>query len=167
MTIETKRLCLMPLKAEQLVQWADDMDGLARSVVAEFCNKPDDQLVHALQKRAKAICDAPENWLWHTIWLILHKEDRKVVGHLGFMGEPDDDGVIEFVFALGTAFERRGYMTEAVRALCRWAKLKPNVYRIKATVDSKNIKAQRVLHNGGFIQDDSSEDDVWVFEARS
>ena len=161
--IETKRLCLIPLKAEQLVQWADDMDGLARNVVAEFCNKPDDQLLYALRKRAKEIGDAPENWLWHTLWLILRKEDRKVVGRLGFMGEPDDDGVLEFIFALEKAFERRGYMTEAVRALCRWAKLKSNVYRIAARVDSKNIKAQRVLHNGGFIQDDSGDEDFWFF----
>ena len=167
MAIETKRLVLIPLTESQMRGWLEDADALARSLSCAFCSTMSAQEAASVQKRLAGMAGDPENSIWHTIWLILRKEDRNVVGTLGFCGAPDEDGVVEIVFALEKGFEKKGFMTEAVRALCRWAKLQPDVYRIVARAELGNTKAQRVLINGGFLKDDPEDSEPWYLEAKS
>ena len=50
----------------------------------------------------------------------------------------------------GKAFEKQGYMTETVRALCAWAKQQPGVRHITAETEPDNRASHRVLQRAGF-----------------
>ena len=52
----------------------------------------------------------------------IRKSDNVVVGSADFKNVPDEKGQVEIGYGLGKAFEHEGYMTEAVRAMCSWAK---------------------------------------------
>ena len=166
MNIETKRLVLIPLTEKQMRSWLADADAFAMTLSCAFCSTLSECKVASIQNKIDRMSSDPENALWHSVWLVLRKEDRNVVGNLGFCGAPDEEGRIEIVFELEKGFEKKGFMTEAVRALCRWAKLQPDVYRIMAHVQADNLKAQRVLINGGFILDEPDELGQWYFEAK-
>ena len=44
---------------------------------------------------------------------------------------------------------RKGYMTEAARAIIQWAFQQPTIFRVYATTDLENIPSQRVLEKAG------------------
>ena len=70
--------------------------------------------------------------LWHTLWLIIKKEDRVIVGTIDFKGEPNAKGEAEIGYGLGKLHEHNGYMTEAVQAFCKWGREKMGIKYIIA-----------------------------------
>lgn len=58
--------------------------------------------------------DAPEEWFSH---LIIHKEDNKLIGFCGYKGKPDESGAVEIGYSISPAYRRKGYATEAAKAL--------------------------------------------------
>ncbi|WP_353888228.1 GNAT family N-acetyltransferase [uncultured Alistipes sp.] len=71
-------------------------------------------------------------------------------GSACFKGTADANGKVEIGYGLEKAFEKQGYMTEAVRALCAWAQQQPGVRQITAETDPDNRASQRVLQKAGF-----------------
>ena len=54
-------------------------------------------------------------------------------------------------YGLGGAHERRGYMTEAVDALCDWALQRKDVESVLAETERKNRPSQNVLRRCRFV----------------
>nr|WP_281548553.1 GNAT family N-acetyltransferase [Alistipes onderdonkii] len=92
----------------------------------------------------------PVNHLFHTFWFLILRDGGAVAGSACFKGAADADGRVEIGYGLEKAFEKQGYMTEAVRALCAWAKQQPGVRQITAETDPDNRASQRVLQRAGF-----------------
>ena len=63
----------------------------------------------------------PKNYLYHSFWFLIRNTDRAIVGAADFKGPPDNQGQVEIGYGLGPEFEKQGFMTEAVTALCQWA----------------------------------------------
>ena len=62
---------------------------------------------------------------------------------------------------LNRFYWRRGYMTEAVRAMCAWAHDQPKVRCILAETETDNIKSQNVLCRCGFKERSRGETLWW------
>lgn len=77
----------------------------------------------------------PAHYMWYTFWFLIRKSDRTVVGSASFKDIPDEKGEVEIGYGLGKAFEHNGYMTEAVKALCRWALGQNGVQHVTAETD--------------------------------
>ena len=92
----------------------------------------------------------PVNHLFHTFWFLILRDGGVVAGSACFKGAADADGRVEIGYGLEKAFEKQGYMTEAVRALCAWAKQQPGVRQLTAETDPDNRASQRVLQRAGF-----------------
>lgn len=67
----------------------------------------------------------------------------------GFMGPPTN-GEIEIGYSVLTQFQGRGYATEMVNGLVRWALKHPSVMRIAAETEWANPASVRVLTKSGF-----------------
>src|SRR6185437_5423785 len=61
------------------------------------------------------------------IWVMIERESGSVVGDIGFIGPPTDGGSIEIGYSVTPARRRRGYATEAARAILDWALRQPEV----------------------------------------
>ena len=152
MTIETERLLLCLLNARQLHLWFSDLPALEREWDCHYDGEPVEGVFREIvQQQWKITSRDPRNALFHSFWILLRKADRTVVGIIDFKAPPNARGEIEIGYGLGGAYERRGYMTEAVNALCNWALQREDVESILAETEQQNRPSQRVLQRCQFI----------------
>lgn len=77
---------------------------------------------------------------------------RRVIGSVGFHGPPNEDGAVEIGYHVEPGFRRRGFATEAVRALLAWAAEEQGVSRFRASVAPSNERSLAVVARLGFQQ---------------
>lgn len=152
MTIETERLLLCPLNARQMGLWITDLPALEREWDCRYDAEPVEGVFRdILQQQWEITARDERNYLFHSFWLLLRKTDRIVVGALDFKAPPNTQKEVEIGYGLGGAHERRGYMTEAVNALCDWALRRTDVESILAETERNNRLSQGVLQRCHFV----------------
>lgn len=92
----------------------------------------------------------PERWIWYILWLIREKDSGMMVGSLCFKGL-DENGVTEIGYGIEEEYQGKGYATEAVSAVVRWAAAQPGVNVIEAEAEADNAPSLRVLEKAGFV----------------
>ena len=93
----------------------------------------------------------PENYIWYTLWFMELKDlENEIIGTLSFKGI-DDKGIVEIGYGINEGYENKGYMTEAVTAMAKWASLQPNVNKIESEAEESNIASIRVLEKSNFV----------------
>lgn len=92
---------------------------------------------------------ASEPWL---VRAIVRKEDNKMVGHIGFHGPPDEDGIAEIGYTIEAEHRRRGYALEAIEALLDWARQTHGGTRFRASVGPWNEPSLALVRKLGFVQ---------------
>ena len=162
MKIETKRLELIPLTWDQLKLWCYDIKSLEKELNCIYKAEPMEGIFFEIVKGQYEITkNDPQNYLYHTFFFIVRKEDRVVVGSADFKDVPNDKGEIEIGYGLGKEFEHNGYMTEAAEALCKWGLRQDKVTNIIAETEADNIKSHKVLERLGFKKYKSDETLWW------
>lgn len=96
--------------------------------------------------------EADPTLLGWGIWVIVHHADRRVIGDIGFKGKPDGQGSVEIGYSVVSAYQSRGYATEAARALVAWALGQPDVRSVRAECEETNLASVRVLERAGLTQ---------------
>lgn len=106
-----------------------------------------------------------ENWLWQVRlddirrdpraadWIaraVIAEPEGVVVGHGGFHGPPDDDGVVEVGYTVAPEYRRRGYATAILAELLRRADADPQVTAVRASIRPDNIGSRKVVAVFGF-----------------
>lgn len=151
--IQTSRLHIQPLTYPQLVKYirAD------HSLEAELQLKPtmltlSPELKEAMEQSILPnVADTSKNYLFHTLWTIISKADRQMVGDLCFTGAPNEAGEIEIGYGTHEAFRGQGIMTEAVKAMISWASQQPGICAVIAATNKDNPPSQAVLKKNGFL----------------
>lgn len=152
--IETESLILRPLTYEQLLKYSNldnsleeelNLEKSQRSITPELREALDYGII-------PNVADEKQNYLFSTLWTLILKENNKMVGDVCFKGEPNIDGEVEISYGTHFEFRRKGYMTEAVGGMLKWAKMQSNVLKILATTEKNNISSQRILRNNNFSQ---------------
>ena len=93
---------------------------------------------------------APTSSPWTHGFILVERATGAGVGSCGFKGPPDADGVVEIAYGLEPAYWGRGYASEAVRVLSRYA-LGAGVARcVRAHTRPDNAASTRVLDACGF-----------------
>jgi len=80
-------------------------------------------------------------------WLIVH--DDEVVG-LCSITRPPQGGVVEIGYGVAPSRQGRGYASDAVMAIVRWARRDPKVAALVAETSVLNPASQQVLLHAGF-----------------
>lgn len=149
--METPRLILHPLTAEELSLWVYDLPTLEKKLDVLYRATPMEGIFAQIVAGQIAPTQSdPDGFLWHTFWLLIRRDDRVVVGAADFKDRPDTGGEVEIGYGLGEAFEHRGYMTEAVTALCAFAGAQPGVRAVTAETECDGYASQKVLKRCGF-----------------
>lgn len=159
--LRTERLTLTPLTLERmraLLRGKADLERLIGVYVPEEWPGPD--LSDALPVMADMLALAQNGSDWGPS-LVVHRDDRVVIGDAGFMGPPDASGSVELGYSIVPAYRRQGYAVEAARALLEWALARPGVIRVGAECFPDNAASIRVLEKIGMSlveQGDQEED---------
>ncbi|HPF64646.1 GNAT family N-acetyltransferase [Lentimicrobium sp.] len=156
--IETERLYIRPLPYAQLLKYslADrslEQELNVKALPAEL--SPD--LKEALETSILTnVAGAGSDYLYFTLWNIVLKSRREMVGDLCLMGRPDAKGTIEIGYGIHEAFRGYGYMAEAIAGLIGWAAGRPEIRAICASTEKDNLASQKVLTNNGFLLQSAS-----------
>ena len=148
--LQTERMELVPLTPLQLEKLMRAPSELERELM---CTLPANTLrgleeIVSLQL-AQTRGDRFSRYAWHTLWLLLRRYDRTVVGTAAFKGVPVC-GEVELGYGLTAGFCGHGYMRECVRALCRWAVAQEGVHHVTADAAPENTASRRLLEACGF-----------------
>ena len=126
-----------------------------------------------------------ESWLWEirrdqlardpaaAPWIaraaVAEPEDV-VVGHAGFHGPPDADGMVEVAYSVDPAYRRRGYAKAMLAALLERAATEPAVRVVRASISPDNEASLATIAGFGFVrageQWDEQDGLELVFERR-
>ena len=170
MALETVHLVLTPFSPEHLLalvkgeECFEECFGLpAAEGLREFFVSDEVSPAWWAQLRESVAADP---WLFG--FATVHREDRLVVGSVGFKGPPDDDGVVEIAYGIVPVFQGRGYATEAAEACTAFAFVDGRVRLVRAhTLPTLNAST-RVLEKCGFIRigevEDPEDGSVWRWE---
>lgn len=161
MRLETTRLSLIPLTRDQLREYLEDPAALEREL--GFLVSRDlitDRVRRAIGMKLDRMDGTVETrQVWLTYWLIVLKEVTFGAGMAGFKGFPDRQGETEIGYGIDSAYQRQGYMKEAVQALITWAFREPACNSIVARdVRKANVASQHVLANAGMTVYEENED---------
>jgi [ribosomal protein S5]-alanine N-acetyltransferase len=157
--IETERLILKPLTYEQLKKYIRidnsletelNLDETSRTISKELA----EALEHTILPN---VADTSKNYLFSTLWTIISKEENKMVGDLCFLGEPNTEGEVEIGYGTYEEFRKRGFMTEAVAGIIKWAEKQPNIRVIIASTEKSNIDSYSILERNNFIKSGETE----------
>jgi ribosomal-protein-alanine N-acetyltransferase len=133
----TERMIIYPISTEKL-----------KEIVEQ---EKDEDLKKAYQEMLDGCLNYPEKFIWYTLWFMELKESKgEIVGNLSFKGI-DDNGIVEIGYGISSGYENKGYMTEAVTAMAKWASLQPNVKQVEAEAEEGNIASIRVLEKSNFV----------------
>lgn len=158
MVIETNRLRVVPLDEAALKSLIDDVNTFENEYNVRYDAEPivgafRDILVSQLRKMESD----SDNWFYYTFWMI--EFGGVIVGSIDYKNVPVD-GVVEIGYGLGTKYENNGYMTETVKAFCKFAKLL-GIEKIVAETELRNVKSQNVLKNAGFAVEKKDKSIWW------
>ncbi|WP_331654389.1 GNAT family N-acetyltransferase [Aminipila sp.] len=162
MVIETERLEIVPLNPNQLRLWVEEISMLEKELNCKYKAEPMEGFFHDIVRGQLDITEQDrDNYLFHSFWFLIRKEDRVVVGSADFKDIPNEKGEVEIGYGLGKAFEHNGYMTEAVQAMCGWAMEQPGVTHIIAETDLDGYASHRILERCGFVKTEQGETLWW------
>lgn len=152
--IETARLILKPLTYEQLLKYVRLDNSLEIELnLNETSRTISPELKEALEETILPnVADTSKNYLFSTLWTVISTEENKMVGDLCFVGEPNANGEVEIGYGTYEGFRKRGFMTEAVSGIIKWAKKQPSIRSIIASTGKSNIDSYSILERNNFIK---------------
>ncbi|MBK1813295.1 GNAT family N-acetyltransferase [Clostridium sp. YIM B02505] len=86
-------------------------------------------------------------------WGIVRKEDKKLIGYLSLGNFDEEAKSCEIGYGLNREYWNKGYGTEAIKTLIKFAFEKVKVNRIEATVTFGNVASVKALIKSGFLQE--------------
>jgi [ribosomal protein S5]-alanine N-acetyltransferase len=157
--IKTERLILKPLSYEQLKKYIRLDNSLETELnLNETSRTISPELKEALEQTILPnVADTRKNYLFSTLWTVISTEENKMVGDLCFVGEPNTEGEVEIGYGTYEEFRKRGFMTEAVAGIIKWAEEQPNIRSIIASTDKSNIDSYSILERNNFIKSGETE----------
>jgi RimJ/RimL family protein N-acetyltransferase len=84
---------------------------------------------------------------------VVRREDRLVVGEIGFVGPPRG-GAVMIGYAIVPSARGQGYATEAILGLSEWSLEQPGVDVVRAQTLPDNEASIRALLRAGFVEDE-------------
>ena len=104
---------------------------------------------------------------WHGYFFIQPKA-KVLVGNGGFKGQPDDTGTVEIGYEIASEYWNRGFATEAVHGMIRYAFAHEEVRSVMAHTLAEKNASNSVLQKVGmkFITevDDPEEGKIWRWQ---
>jgi RimJ/RimL family protein N-acetyltransferase len=170
--ITTDRLTLVPATLASAGAALDGNGALAAALGAVVpATWPPDLLDQpAMQFTRDRLAEAPDQAEWWLYFVLLTGggQTRTLIGTAGFKGPPSPDGTVEVGYGMVADHQRRGYASEAVRALVAHAFGRPAVRRVIAETLPDLTPSIGVLHKCGFtLTGQGSEPGAIRFELRA
>src|SRR5690606_13683759 len=161
--LETERLLIKPLSYAQLLLYVKLDNSLENNLgLQHYSRSLPDELKEAMEQLIlPQVAILPESILFSTLWTLIDKKNKLMVGDFCFKEEPNAPGEVEIGYGTYEAFQGNGFMTEAVRAISHWALSQAEVQTIIAETGKENISSHKTLSRNGFKAYKHVENMIW------
>ncbi|WP_048204013.1 GNAT family N-acetyltransferase [Methanobacterium formicicum] len=150
--IKTKRLLIRPLTGDELKKHIDSPQEFAKCIglvpSQTLMDKNTQEAI--LNDLLPNIEDSNKDPLFYTMWIVIEKSERAIVGGICFHGEPDVNGEVEIGYGTDYGYRNKGIMTETIAGLIHWLKTDDKVKVIRAETEADNNSSIRVLEKNNF-----------------
>jgi ribosomal-protein-alanine N-acetyltransferase len=156
LTLESMSIAMMRALA------AGDRRAAEREADATIPDDMPEDLANFLQYRLGQLAVDPSLRRWLARAMVLTEPDgtRRVIGTIGFHGAPDEQGRLEVGYRVEPEYRRRGFTSEAVRAMFDWAATEHGIHRFVASVRPDNSASLGLVAGFGFAQVGTQVDDI-------
>ena len=132
------------LKLDNSLETELNLNKYSRTISAE--------LKEALEQTIlPKVSDKTKNYLFSTLWTAISKSKNIMIGDLCIVGEPNENGEIEIGYGTYREFQGKGFMTEIVGGIIKWANSQQKVVAIVASTEKINIASSKVLEKNNFF----------------
>ena len=161
--ILTSRLQILPCTLqyfEALLQGKEVLGNLLNIDVPEFWTEFPEIVLVAYDK----LRNDPSMLGWF-LYLVVHREDKCLIGAGGFKGRPDNNGVVEIGYEITAAYREQGYGTELTQALIRFAFNHSYVQKVIAHTEEEYTASVKVLQKSGMsFAGENPDQQLWKWE---
>ena len=150
--LESPQLILVAATPELIEADLGGREALAAALQAEVpASWPPELFSATVRRLSQQQLDNPAERGW-SAWYLLAPggDDAVLVGLCQFRGRPDARGSVEIAYSVLSEFRNRGYATEAVARLVRWAFGHPNVNEVVAETMPYRRHSIRIMEKNGF-----------------
>lgn len=165
MFLEGERVRLRPVEprdATTFVSWINDPEirHLVGGAAYQFSLAAEEEVI-----RARSASD------WdHGVWLAIEAVDgtaadggMQLIGNMDLRGLNAEARRGEIGMMIGDrAYWNRGYGSDALRTLCRWAFAELDLHRLELTVSAYNPRAQRAYEKVGFVVEGRRREHLYI-----
>lgn len=151
--LESKRLTLVAARSGLVEANLEGRSALGRALSATVPDEwPPELFSAAVMKVVREQLRDPSENGW-SVWYLLHPgtDGPVLVGLCQFKGRPDESGSVEIAYSVLESYRNRGFATEAVARLARWAFSHPNVKEVAAETMPYRKQSIRILEKAGFV----------------
>ncbi|MCI8497658.1 MAG: GNAT family N-acetyltransferase [Clostridiales bacterium] len=145
--IETERLILRPFVYEDneamLENWAAD-----EQVQSMYCEPVYPTKAAVRELLYKYISSYKKDDYYR--WAVLSKENNRCIGQIAFFLVDSGNRFAEIEYCIGSAFQCRGFATEAAKAVIRFGFETVHFHKIQICHMSTNAASKRVIEKCGF-----------------
>jgi [ribosomal protein S5]-alanine N-acetyltransferase len=86
------------------------------------------------------------------------------VGGMGFAGEPNENGEAETGYMINQQHQNKGYATEALLLLTKWAFTHENVISIIVHTYEDNLPSNKILAKCGFDEVEKNSEGLLTYK---
>ena len=146
----TVRLVELPLDS-MLALLAGDLAGASAGAGVRLTDYfIGDSSIWLWQIRVDQIRRDPESAHW-VARAVVDEESGLVIGHAGYHGPPDENGMVEVGYSVDPRYRRRGHAREMLAELIRRAQSEPQVRIVRASISPDNVASLATIAGFGFI----------------
>lgn len=154
--LHSDRIKLIALNYHQIQLWAKSWAEMEKSLgvlptIPQIDQNYQKEIDDALQSYwLPQVAENEANYEWFTAWQVIHLKENVIIGGIGFMGLPDENGQTMVGYHTDQRFQKQGFACEALDLLLAWAFEHSSLQSVVATTNLDNIPSQRVLQKNGF-----------------
>ena len=91
-------------------------------------------------------------------WAVIEKESGECIGQIAYFLVDTNNHFGEIEYCIGTAFQKKGYATEATKAVIAYGFEKINFHKVQICVRPSNLPSKRVIEKCGFTYEGTLRD---------
>lgn len=160
--LNTERLSILPLDEYNLELSINDFNKMEKNLGLTITDKNvGNREKNVFKIRLSGVKNNPKKYMWYSTWIIILKQENRIVGHIMLKGYPDKNGEVIIGYFMQDEYRCKGYMTEALRGLTQWMFLNPDVKSIIADTLKDNILSQKLLQRIGMVYYKEDDECFW------
>ena len=154
-TIETERLILRKFEytddENMLKYWISDPE--IQSLYAEPVYSTKQEVRELLDKYTSSY---NKNDCYR--WAVILKETNECIGQIAYFLVDNNNNFAEIEYCIGSLFQRKGFATEATKAIIKYGFDKMNLHKVQICHKSINMPSRKVIEKCGFVYEGTLRD---------